>query len=165
MAGQENGFFFFRIKHTLFSSCGFFLWAFFFSSPQIKFVTTMEIPFKSDLGRTDSKRQPRHHPPVQHGLPQPFWDRAARRSRAGPAGAGAGRSAGVKIKGCRRPWERLLGVMAEGDWGERAGTGGCCGSPLGCAGKAGAESCRTSGAARHGQSSVAEVWEPRAGLR
>lgn len=37
-------------------------------------MTTVEIPSKSGLGRTDSKRQSRRHPPAQHRHQQPFWD-------------------------------------------------------------------------------------------
>lgn len=110
MAGQENGFFFFFFLYKTYSL--FFLWFFVVFFPQIKFVTMVEIPFKSGLDRTDSKRQPRHHPPAQHRLLQPFWDRAACCGRTGPTRAGAGQGAGVTIEGCRRLQERLWG----GQW-------------------------------------------------
>lgn len=136
-------FFFFLVQnilsfHVVFF-CVLFVEVFF---PQIKFVTTMEIPFRSGLGRTDSKREPRRRPPARHRLPQPFWDR--------PARAGAGRGAGVTTEGHQRPWGRLGGERQRGIEGKRLKQA----DAPGCTGKAGAESRWVSGGTK------AQVWEP-----
>lgn len=121
MAGQENGFFFFCIKHALFSCCGFFLGV---SPPKKKkFVTTMEIPFKSGLGRTGSS----HHPPAQPRLPLPLLGqshqpRCTHQGRSGMRCWGENRGAQKRVWGDR--WQR--GIEEKGPK-EADAVGGSCG--------------------------------------